>query len=579
MKCVACKNDANYWCSHCMRHTYCGVSCQRQHRPLHTKVCVPFFFVAGRTSEEDRQKRPRQQGKEQEEEAENAYVRLYTAYKRTKDEKLIPQLEEWFGRMSEEGRRRYVDGLPCHEDRDPVSLEDIKTLEADNVVYLMEGNIKYCYELDALVGYLHSAGARDPIYGRRTPVHPVSRQPFTEEEMHRIDDAAKTRLVTLWSKFRTFTDPVLLSEVMEKLEVMYASYVSADIMQGAKRKRLEKELLAVHTNGLCSYLVQQWPLLRMLDCQVGDVQWERIRKDNVNTLLTIFNTAEDWSSALSSEKFVAFVKEEKRLLETAMGRLFPHIRYEGDPLRELQQLIQRLERFKRYTFRLIISVPNDWTRERTYTVKADAPENLRAEYERVFREGVVLALPTTYHLPWLRMWAGWEPRENSNQLRQYGSTELPWPGDHPEAGGFGLIVLRVIINTGPSVVMHINIPGVPHKVLDLDPNQILYFEQLPEHERRDFMAQFDRYWPSEGHIFDRPDELRTIVRFEAMLGSQTRNDLLSDFTRRGFAFRILKSPPYEDIVRVIKDAVLREHKTNRNGFDTSYLVFVTVEMR
>lgn len=560
-----------------MRHTYCGVPCQRQHRPVHAKVCVPFFFVAGRTSEEDRQKRPRGQGKEQEEEAERAYVRLYTAYKRTKDETLIPQLEEWFGRMSEEGRRRYVDGLPCHEDRDPISLDEIKTLEADNVVYLMEGNIKYCYELDALVGYLHSAGARDPIYGRRDAVHPVSRQPFTQEELHRIDDAAKTRLVTLWSKFRTFTDPALLREVVEKLEVMYASYVSADILQGAKFKRLEKELVAVYANGMCSYLVQQWPLLHMLGCQVGDVQWERIRKDNVNTLLTILNTVEDWSRAFGNAGFVAFVQDEKRLIAAAIKQFFPHIQSGGDSLADLQHLLKRFERFGRYTFRLRISVPNDWTRERTYDVEADAPENLRAEYEKVFREGVVLALPATYHLPWLRMWAGWEPRENSNEIRQYGSTELPWPGDHPEAGGFGLIVLQVVINTGPSVVMHINIPRVPYKVLHLDANQIMYLQQLPEHERRDFMAQFDRYWSSEESFFHGRDDSKLIIRFDAMLGGRWEDNLLSAQARRGLDLPFSRSPPYEDIMRLIKDTVLQDHVPSRHGDNTSYIVHVDVK--
>jgi hypothetical protein len=224
--------------------------------------------------------------------------------------------------MSEEARGRYVSGLPCHPDRDPISLKDINTLEADNVVYLMEGNIKYCYQLDTLVGYIHSSSQRDE-YGRRDPRHPVSRKPFTEEEMHRIDDAAQTRLVTLWEKFRTFTDAVLLSEVVENLGVMYAAYVPADSFMGAKRARLEKELKKVHAKGLCSYLVQQWPLLRVLDCKTADIRWSEIWNDDSRGVENLFISKFELRKAWDSPSFAAFVNRDESLAVALLKKWFP----------------------------------------------------------------------------------------------------------------------------------------------------------------------------------------------------------------------------------------------------------------
>lgn len=509
MKCASCKKDAKYWCSHCMRHTYCGEACQRSHYPEHVETCVPFYFVAGGSSEEDRKKRPRNQGKEQEEQAENAYVRLYAAYKRTKDETLVAQLEEYFGRMSEEARRRYVDGLPCHSDRDPISLEDINALEADNVVYLMEANIKYCYELDALVGYIHSSSQRDAVYGRRDPVHPVSRQPFTAEEMHRIDDAAKTRLVTLWGKFRTFTDVALLSEVVEKLQVMYAAYVPADILTGAKRTRLEKELKEVHAKGLCSYVVAQWPLLRLLDCQVSDVEWRRIKKDNVSVLVNLFETEKDLRTAFNTPTFVEFCAPETALLTALVKKFYPDKDPTSDPIQILKGRKRgaAIEFAEEFGITYEMDINGD-----VFDVEPRENETIRDMYDRVFDAYNFAVIPNNPDLvneTWLLINTKWEDSDGWDSTTDF---ELAWPGDPYVEEDDDTVRLRVAVEyLPPSIELVYHFPsGLAH----LKPNDV---QIDPDDVMGSTTSFLDVYnvWPAWGNINTAEYKTKIVYEFSS----------------------------------------------------------------
>lgn len=485
-----------------MRHTYCGEACQRNHYAQHVKSCVPFYFIAGGSSEEDRKKRPREQGKEQEQEAESAYVRLYAAYKRSKDETLVPQLEEYFGRMSEEARRKYVDGLPCHTDRDPISLEDIHTLEADNVVYLMEGNIKYCYELDALVGYLHSASQRDNTYGRRDPVHPVTRQPFTTEEINRIDDAAKTRLVTLWSKFRTFTDVPLLSEVVEKLGVMYAAYVSADILTGAKHTRLEKELKEVHAKGLCSYVVAQWPLLSLLDGKVEDIEWEHIKNDIPGTLFNMFKTKAEWLNALEVYEFYAFCKSDNALGTALLKKFYPNEKVGSKPFKSFKK--------KLYTdgakYELVID-------DTVLSVVVGDGESVRNAYERVFNnyDGFENLPPNQDRInhTWLLITAAWETDEGGRDWESDYEWGLVWPGDPIINNDTRTARLTVTIEYEPPTIYVVfdfptRLKHIEPATTTLDPHRIY-------DERNVFVANFTPQWPTQWGITNTADYHTKIV--------------------------------------------------------------------
>jgi hypothetical protein len=475
---------------------------------------VPFYFVAGGSSEEDR-KRPRSHGTEEEQEAESAYVRLYAAYKRTRDETLIPQLEEYFRRMSEEARHQYIDGLPCHDNIDPFTLQEINTLEIDNVIYLMEGNIKYCYELDSLVGYIQSTSQRDE-YGRRDPRHPVSRKPFTEEEMLRIRGAAQSRVVTLWKKFHTFVDAVLLREVMEKLSVMYASFVPAATFTGAKRTRLEKELQTVHANGLCSYVIQQWPLLRLLDCKVADIQWAQIKKDNLKGLAELFKTKEELRDALKVPSFSDFCNREDDVLLLWLNT-FSQEKDLSNVLSRLVAFKRALKPFRRYKLYLykrldhnVMEVNNVYPRE---------GESLQDAYNRTF-EGVDFErfdVPENmyFNATWFSILAKWDgDREfkEEDEIRQ-----IPWPGDEPESEDPIEWRLVVVIQYTPP---HIHVTyEFPKHLREIQPGMHNIDAKDVVYHKFAFVAKYETLWPRNWGKNQYRESYKIGIRYELRFGA------------------------------------------------------------
>lgn len=254
-----------------MRAKYCGESCQKAHFKQHiqTRICTPFYFIAAGT------KRTAQESKDDEDIAESKYVKLYSAYKREgEDPKYVPELEELFGQMSEEARARYQGSLPCHDGVDPLSQDEVSSLEPDNQFYMMSNNIKYCYNLDLLVGYIKAMSVPHPDYGILPPKNPANGLPITEEDVARIGIAGEERKLTLWTKVRESRNATIVSETLETLLNMYG--VLPHIIQGAKSDRLKKELKMLDLTDF-SYLVKDWLLLNALGMRFSDINWKIIK--------------------------------------------------------------------------------------------------------------------------------------------------------------------------------------------------------------------------------------------------------------------------------------------------------------
>jgi len=240
-------------------------------------MCSPFYFIAGQGD-----KRKAGSEKEFEREAEGRYMRLLSAYRRTNDAAILEQLEEAFGGMSPAKQREYAEGEPCHDARDIITLDDIQDLEADNVVYIFENNLKYCYNLDALMHYL-----------RRENISPVSRRVFTEEELARVHEAATVRVLTVWEHWRNAKDedPLALNEWEHVLANSYS--VQDHTIKDARLVRMQRHMEEIYANPTAANLFHHWGVLRnTYGAKVHALDWTRLTEIPIKSAARIFS---DWA--------------------------------------------------------------------------------------------------------------------------------------------------------------------------------------------------------------------------------------------------------------------------------------------
>lgn len=278
-KCKACGDEATLYCGGCMKHAHCEKkSCD----PIGTAHgCQPWFFLVGGTGD----KRQAGSEEEHEREAESRYMRLLAAYRRTQDAAILEQLEEAFGGMSLEKQREHEAGEPCHDKRDMITFDDIADLEPDNVVYIFENNIKYCYNLDAFKRYLKTRN-----------ISPVSKRPFTAEEMARVEEAASTRVLSVWEHWRNADDanPAALDEWEQTLHHSYG--VAEHTIQDARKVRAQKHVQEIYASPSAGNVLSHWRILRnTYQASVSDIEWSRfwgsLSTKTVSRLLTSMLTS------------------------------------------------------------------------------------------------------------------------------------------------------------------------------------------------------------------------------------------------------------------------------------------------
>lgn len=440
MSCVSCNKPAQYYCGKCMRVKYCGDSCQKSHFKQHTSknICVPFYFVAGQT------KRTAEGSKEEEEKAESDYIKLYAAYKRSgENPSFVPQLEELFGKLSLEAQSKYRDGLPCHDGVDPLSQEEVSTLEADNRFYLMTNNIKYCFNLDLLVGYVKSMQARDPTYGRRTPINPINRQPFSEADMQRLNEAGEIRLLTVWEKFRLTNDATTLTEVIDTLG-MYE--VEPHIITGAKSDRLKKEMKNMDLTDICSML-EKYPLLNILGLTLDMIPWESAQDPSgcSDKFKKLFKTKDELKSAFwGIPSFQAFLQKLESVAQSLLQAFFP------------RKVL--LAPKKNYFYNLKLSFLDYYLSfpktGKKFLVVPKENQTLQQAYKEAYRTHYsinLLGLPNERNLvseQWLAFhiyWSEDDMGDEENDPTPLFTNELPWWPEYPDLSIVSKRYLKLVI--------------------------------------------------------------------------------------------------------------------------------------
>ncbi len=142
---------------------------------------------------EGQQKRGADEIEPDDEKLERAYYSLLQEYEQNgKNRKYVPALEELFGKMSLENRKKYEPTLPCHDEDDIISADALSSLTPDNVVSLMVGNVKYCFKVDAIAAWLRTLEQGE----RKVMMNPVTRVPLTDDELAHIISAISVRTHT-----------------------------------------------------------------------------------------------------------------------------------------------------------------------------------------------------------------------------------------------------------------------------------------------------------------------------------------------------------------------------------------------
>ena len=344
--------------------------------------------------------------------------------------------------MSNEAREKYRDGLPCHDGVDPLSQDEIASLEEDNRIYLMVNNIKYCYNLDLLVGYIRSMQARDEIYGRRTPVNPISRQPFSEDELTRIGEAGELRKLTLWTKVRESRDATVVSETLDTLLNMYG--IPPHIIEGAKSDRLKRELKTLDLTD-SAYLANDWSLLKTLGMQFAEINWKIINKFSSFTEAfekNLFENAKDFKRKFwKTGRFRKFLKDHPIISKYFHKRFFPENYQQnnkGDFFKNLQLALSTY--FLRADHRNHTVIPRDG-------------ETIEQAYHRVFYAIGFEDVPNDPNLvnnTWILVSSYWQDDVDTTPetATEY---ELPWPGE-PKFNSKGEATLVVTIEYEPPII-------------------------------------------------------------------------------------------------------------------------------
>jgi hypothetical protein len=507
-----------------MRVKYCGSSCQKSHFKQHNsllKSCVPFYFIAGK-------KRTSAEEKEDEDKAESDYVKLYAAYKRSGDETLVPQLENLFGRMSDEARVKYRDGLPCHEGVDPLSQDDISSLEPDNRFYLMTNNIKYCFNLDLLVGYVNSREAIDPVYGVQGAINPISRQPLSEEDIQRLSEAAELRKLTLWTKVRETQDITILRETLDTLLNMYRE--KEYIIQGAKSDRLKRELKKI--GGDFSSLIRVWPLLHLLDLKRDQVDWKGIvisMNTNMEGIQMFFKNKKELYTETKNIEQSDMKYAIKFGSLVLLRHFYPQQEVGSNPFETLKKLLD--EEFREY--RMYIN-------RTSYNIIIKDNETVRDAYNRTFLSYVTEHGEKNVNETWLLVSARWQNSNNDPETTK--KYQLPWPGQ-PVFDASDVAILIVSIDY---ITPYLNFRYLfPTKFEDLQPKNnkndrrgLILMEYLMGP-----LSEFKRYagaWP----ITEKNDHFK--LAFELILNSVNKGVYYMDD---------ITQDPYEQVYNRLRDFI------------------------
>lgn len=222
-------------------------------------------------------------------------------------------LEDLFGKMSEEARERNKDRQPCHNESDIISLETITSLPEDAKIYLMENNLKYCFDLDALLSWL-----------RASEKNPATNRPFSAVQINIIREAREHRLVTvIWPRWYDIHTIDRLHEMQETEELMSRAYgIEEHTLDSARSARLETELMAIQT---VQHLVDRFQFLKQaLHLQMKQILWERFKGQTVMSLIPIFQSIVDVSEAYTVGSFLALIKPEPKFSHTIASKFLPN---------------------------------------------------------------------------------------------------------------------------------------------------------------------------------------------------------------------------------------------------------------
>jgi len=204
-----CQNVAKFKCKNCLNVFYCSATCQAKHwQQSHINSCI-FFIGPG-------VKRDKPSEAEQNDEAEkrkrekmdfSEMLQKYNEMSLEDRQEFQPTLTNEFGKLSKEDQERFIKFMPCVNQTDYFTLESFDEMEEkDNVVYIQEGSLKMCYNVDQLNIWLFS--------NKKNIINPGLNIPFSNVQMQIIKNAIKQREANLLKNLYMVKEP---EEIIFKL--------------------------------------------------------------------------------------------------------------------------------------------------------------------------------------------------------------------------------------------------------------------------------------------------------------------------------------------------------------------------
>lgn len=321
MSCKVCLvNPASVVCGACLATPYCSKACQRKDYQQHvTLVCgktekrtyVGIDEFKAASSEDEALKI---YATYNEEEREACYVYMLEQGSSTN----VEFMERLYKDLSDMARWRHEKEHPCHNETDPITLDDLSTLKEEDKLYLIMGtHVKMCYYIDSIYSYVVQGGNTKEV---------VTQRQLSPQQLQYIEErgeSTKRRLL------EALTEPIRLvqSYGVGPLELPWDTMVA---MGTVPPLNLDMYVEIFHNVNLIREALVTFPTLKnLLDNNVAF--WRLFFKDRGSRDMDVLQKARDIQRADYLELYLRYMNEPAIRVEITPNTSYIHI-YEQVPL-------------------------------------------------------------------------------------------------------------------------------------------------------------------------------------------------------------------------------------------------------
>lgn len=468
----------------------------------------------------------------------------------------ITELDTLFGNMSEEARQKNKERHPCHNRDDIITQESLDKLPEDAKVTLYENNLKYCYDLDALLTWM-----------RTSDKNPATNQNFRPEQLDIINDKKTTRLVmVLWPRWKQMNTVNDITEMRQLEELMHNAYgVAENTLESQRTQRLEKELTMIYASSRFDQLIERFEFLReALYFNLSKIKWENFDTQRLFGLEKLITTVQDFLEMVNHLNVQAFLDKNPKIVQILSEKFFP-----GEPLSNSWVDLRDHILFANIKFFIVISYVSKKVNIKRGESIRDAYINAFKQYK--FPEEI---LPKDFQLRWLYIKSHWF-NSNISATKKH-EFDLPWPGEPKITPESTTVSLSVDVEyTAPYLNLHFKDSEL-RDILEKPRDPKITTEEIVTLSPSDFAQKRQNYW------FKGLEKLSDTSMFELWIEYLPMHDLrlyLADF-QQIVQIKDIVRPPWERVARDLKRLLDTEELTgeHRHRIHRDWLVTLKIHI-